>query len=46
MPNHVMLSYQWNDQALVKRVYDRLMEDGFPVWMDIEGGVSGNINDA
>ncbi|XP_062373478.1 uncharacterized protein LOC134061734 [Sardina pilchardus] len=41
-----MLSYQWDDQALVKRVYDRLMEDGFTVWMDIEGGVSGNINDA
>ncbi|KAL2098201.1 hypothetical protein ACEWY4_007408 [Coilia grayii] len=46
MPNHVMLSYQWDDQTLVKRVYDRLKEDGFSVWMDIEGGVSGNINDA
>lgn len=41
-----MLSYQWDDQALVKRVFDRLTEDGFTVWMDIEGGVSGNINDA
>lgn len=41
-----MLSYQWDDQALVKKVYNRLREDGFPVWMDIEGGVTGNINDA
>ncbi|XP_036372463.1 uncharacterized protein LOC118769463 [Megalops cyprinoides] len=46
MSPHVMLSYQWDDQALVKKVYDRLKEDGLPVWMDIEGGVSGNINDA
>ncbi|KAJ8271858.1 hypothetical protein COCON_G00107170 [Conger conger] len=46
MAPHVMLSYQWDIQALVKRVYDRLKEDGLPVWMDIEGGVSGNINDA
>ncbi|KAJ8335643.1 hypothetical protein SKAU_G00389850 [Synaphobranchus kaupii] len=46
MAPHVMLSYQWDNQALVKRVYDRLKDDGLPVWMDIEGGVSGNINDA
>ncbi|CAL8331135.1 unnamed protein product [Lota lota] len=46
MPAHIMLSYQWDDQALVKRIYDRLIEDGLPVWMDIEGGVTGNINDA
>lgn len=45
MPSHIMLSYQWDDQTLVKKVYDRLMENGFQVWMDIEGGVSGNIND-
>ncbi|CAL8330607.1 unnamed protein product [Merluccius merluccius] len=46
MASHIMLSYQWDDQALVKRVYDRLVEDGLPVWLDIEGGVKGNINDA
>ncbi|CAJ1052585.1 uncharacterized protein LOC125883569 [Xyrichtys novacula] len=46
MPSHIMLSYQWDDQALVKKVYDRLKEDGLPVWMDIEGGVTGNINDS
>ncbi|TDH16391.1 hypothetical protein EPR50_G00019320 [Perca flavescens] len=43
---HVMLSYQWDDQALVKKIYNRLKEDGLPVWMDIEGGVTGNINDS
>lgn len=46
MPSHVMLSYQWDDQELVKKIYRRLKEDGLPVWMDIEGRVSGNINDA
>ncbi|XP_061840112.1 uncharacterized protein [Nerophis lumbriciformis] len=44
---HIMLSYQWDDQALVLKVYQRLREDGLPVWMDVqEGGVTGNINDA
>lgn len=46
MPTHVMLSYQWDDQALVKKIYQRLKGDGLPVWMDIEGGVTGNMNDA
>ncbi|XP_054865917.1 uncharacterized protein LOC118469156 [Amphiprion ocellaris] len=46
MSSHIMLSYQWDDQALVKKIYDRLKDDGLPVWMDIEGGVTGNINDA
>ncbi|CAB1460906.1 unnamed protein product [Pleuronectes platessa] len=41
-----MLSYQWDDQALVKKIYNRLRDDGLPVWMDVEGGVKGNINDA
>ncbi|XP_035493936.2 uncharacterized protein LOC118312945 [Scophthalmus maximus] len=46
MPSHVMLSYQWDDQALVEKIYNRLKDDGLPVWMDIQGGVTGNINDA
>ncbi|KAJ8281135.1 hypothetical protein GJAV_G00063960 [Gymnothorax javanicus] len=46
MAPHVMLSYQWDIQELVKRVYDCLKEGGLSVWMDVEGGVSGNINDA
>lgn len=41
-----MLSYQWDDQALVKKIYNRLKDHGLPVWMDIEGGVTGNINDS
>ncbi|XP_069545869.1 uncharacterized protein [Brachyistius frenatus] len=46
MPSHIMLSYQWDDQALVKKIYNRLKDDGLPVWMDVKGGVTGNINDA
>ncbi|XP_039654392.1 uncharacterized protein LOC120557822 [Perca fluviatilis] len=50
MLNHIseLLSRQkqWDDQALVKKIYNRLKEDGLPVWMDIEGGVTGNINDS
>lgn len=41
-----MLSYQWDSQELVQAVHDRLDELGFDVWMDIEGGMSGNINEA
>ena len=43
---HVMLSYQWDKQKDVKDVYAGLKAQGFPVWMDVEGGMSGNINDA
>eukprot|EP01137_Pigoraptor_chileana_P000573 Opistho-2@36966 len=43
---HVMLSYQWNSQELVKRVYELLKTYGVPVWMDIEGGMGGDINDS
>lgn len=46
MPGHIMLSYQWDSQDLVKKIYYRLKDDGLPVWMDIEGGVKGNINDS
>ena len=45
MSNHIMLSYQWDLQSLVKKVYESLRKRGLPVWMDIEGGMSGNIND-
>ncbi|CAN9510221.1 unnamed protein product [Ophioblennius macclurei] len=41
-----MLSYQWDNQTLVKKVYDRLKANGLSVWMDVKGGVTGNINDA
>lgn len=45
MAKHIMLSYQWDLQDLVKRVFQSLKNRGLPVWMDVEGGMSGNIND-
>ncbi|KAK7473873.1 hypothetical protein BaRGS_00034862, partial [Batillaria attramentaria] len=33
---HVMLSYQWANQALVKDIRDHLKQNGFKVWMDID----------
>lgn len=43
---HVMLSYQWDIQDTVKHVFEGLKSMGIPVWMDIEGGIKGNINDS
>lgn len=40
-----MLSYQWDNQTLVEKVYNALRSQGLKAWMDIKGGVSGNIND-
>lgn len=41
---HVMLSYQWDDQDLVKNVYKYLTENmHMKVWMDINGGMKSNI---
>lgn len=42
---HIMLSYQWNKQDLVEKVYNGLRRHGINAWMDIHGGVKGNIND-
>lgn len=44
--SHIMRCYQWDNQALVKEIYNRLKDDGLPAWMEIEGGLSGNFNDA
>ncbi|XP_077863462.1 uncharacterized protein LOC144347211 [Saccoglossus kowalevskii] len=33
---HVMISYQWDNQNLMKRIKDRLRAEGYNVWMDIE----------
>lgn len=41
-----MLSYQWDVQEMAKTVFEHLTKDGFPVWMDIEGGMQQNINDS
>jgi len=46
MAKHIMLSYQWDLQDTVKKVFTGLKNRGLPVWMDIEGGMSGNINDS
>ncbi len=45
MAKHIMLSYQWDAQRLVKVVYSGLEAAGLPVWMDVQGGMKGNIND-
>lgn len=44
-PQHVMLSYQWNVQSLVEQVYQGLRHLGINAWMDVHGGITGNIND-
>jgi len=45
---HIMLSYNWRIQELVVAVYEHIESKGIPgpVWMDVKGGVSGNINTA
>ncbi|KAM7438077.1 hypothetical protein ABFA07_012383 [Porites harrisoni] len=45
-PQHVMLSYQWNVQSLVEQVYQGLRHLGINAWMDVHGGITGNINDS
>ncbi|CAF3963578.1 unnamed protein product, partial [Rotaria sordida] len=43
---HIMLSYQWNSQELVKKVANKLKENDIPIWFDIAGDMKGNINSA
>jgi hypothetical protein len=45
-PEHVMLSYQWGDQQMVKQVAAFLKKKEVLVWLDIDGGMKGNINQA
>ena len=40
---HVMLSYQWNSQNLVKKIHDHLSKEGVPCWMDIKGGIKADF---
>lgn len=42
--SHVMLSYQWNSQTLVRRIASQLKAQGLRIWFDIDGNMSGNIN--
>jgi hypothetical protein len=39
---HVMLSYNWNSQDIVEKVYNILNDAGIPTWMDIHGGMKDN----
>ena len=42
---HIMLSYQWKHQKLVKDIYSYLMQkQKWPVWMDTQGGMSGSFS--
>eukprot|EP00794_Sanderia_malayensis_P016713 gene16713-18407_t len=42
---HIMLSYQWDDQKMVKDIAATLKERGYIVWIDVEK-IQGNIMDA
>ena len=33
---HVMISYQWKDKSVLLKVRDRLMEEGYKVWMNVD----------
>eukprot|EP00457_Paulinella_chromatophora_P005212 gb/GEZN01005226.1/.p1 GENE.gb/GEZN01005226.1/~~gb/GEZN01005226.1/.p1 ORF type:complete len:544 (+),score=88.93 gb/GEZN01005226.1/:118-1749(+) len=35
-PGHIMVSYNWDNQALVMKLVNRLKRDGFQVWVDVE----------
>ena len=41
--SHIMLSYNWDHQNLVKTVAAGLKARGIPVWMDLDK-MSGDIN--
>ena len=41
---HVMISYQWKNKAVLLRVRDRLMEEGYKVWMDVHNMSEYNVN--
>ncbi|CAF4494940.1 unnamed protein product [Rotaria sp. Silwood2] len=43
---HIMLSYEWKNQELVKRVANMLKQRNIPTWFDIAGDMKGNINSA
>ena len=33
---HVMMSYQWSNQDVIKRIVHELRSHGIPVWLDID----------
>jgi hypothetical protein len=40
---HVMLSYNWNSQTIVSKVYQILKDENIPIWFDIQGDMKHNI---
>lgn len=42
----IMLSYQWDIQDFVRDMYMELDLKTFQTWMDVWGGMQGNINEA
>ncbi|XP_060064487.1 uncharacterized protein LOC132544855 [Ylistrum balloti] len=42
---HIMISYQWGNQNMLKRIRDGLRANGFKVWMDIDD-MEGSTLDA
>jgi hypothetical protein len=43
---HAMLSYQWDSQETVLKVRDHFAQRGIPTWMDVDGGMAGDIYDS
>ena len=43
---HAMLSYQWDDQDTVVQVREYFAQRRIPTWMDIDGGMAGDIYDS
>ena len=42
---HVMLSYQWDVQAIVQRINDSLLSRGYVAWFDLTH-MKGSVMDA
>ncbi|UJR14494.1 hypothetical protein I4U23_001490 [Adineta vaga] len=42
--SHVMLSYQWNSQAIVPAVYRCLRPHDIPLWIDTQGEMKGHLS--
>jgi hypothetical protein len=41
-----MCSYQWDNQDMVRKVYEDMLMREVPTWFDIWGSMHGNTNNA
>ncbi|XP_061166315.1 uncharacterized protein LOC133175222 [Saccostrea echinata] len=41
---HVMISYQWANQKIIKKIRDSLQENGIKCWMDIDDMQGSTLN--